>query len=364
MSGDESRFELSRDIEQYLAALSKVCAKNGHKQLQEIIVNSQVKVEEAYTSDNWNGGTYGHALYFTLPEAIYLNAYEHRHDYEEQIRDGLNKIHHIQDEHIAQVFLEMEAVSEHDWRKESGLLLNGRRAVLPDAEIRIWGNEGYRVFLSHKAEVKKETSTLKRKLSLYGISGFVAHEDITPTKEWQNEIEIALSSMDAFVALLTEKFHDSFWTDQEVGFAMGRGVPILSVRLGENPYGFIGKFQALSCSWDEAPRRITKIFVKHDRMLDAYIKTVQNCNTYDHGNDLAEILSSIDNLSPEQVDALISAYEENGQLRGSFGFNGDRPGSYGKGLASHLSRITGQNYRFSSSGREIEIWQPKRPKKP
>jgi hypothetical protein len=35
----------------------------------------------------------------------------------------------------------------------------------------------------------------------------------------QNEIETALESMDAFVALLTENFHESLWTDQEVGYS-------------------------------------------------------------------------------------------------------------------------------------------------
>ena len=67
--------------------------------------------------------------------------------------------------------------------------------------------------------------------------------------------------MDAFVALLTEGFHDSLWTDQEVGFALSRGVPILAVRLGKDPYGFIGKFQALSCDWADAPKKIVGLLI-------------------------------------------------------------------------------------------------------
>jgi hypothetical protein len=50
--------------------------------------------------------------------------------------------------------------------------------------------------------------------------------------------------MDGFVALLTTEFHDSDWTDQEVGYALARRVPIISVRMGRDPYGFLGKFQA------------------------------------------------------------------------------------------------------------------------
>lgn len=355
MGGDEIKFELPRNIEHYLAALSKVCAREGHKQIQEIIVNSQIRVHEGYSYDGWDGGTHGHAIYLTVPEALYLSVVEQRNDYQVQIRDGINKIHNIPNEFIEQVFLEMEIATEHDWRKQSGLLLTGKRIVLPDAENRIWGDNGYRVFLSHIAEVKKDTAALKKELELFGISCFVAHEDIRPTKEWQSEIEIALSSMDALVALLTDKFHDSFWTDQEVGFAFGRGVPILSVKLGMNPYGFIGKFQALSCSWNKAALEIVKILVKHDQMLNAYIKAVQNCTSFDHGNSLAKVLPSLQNLSDQQVSLLISAYHENGQLRGSFGFSGGNRRHYGDGLASHLSRLTGQNYRVSSSGDEIEL---------
>ena len=153
--------------------------------------------------------------------------------------------------------------------------------------------------------------------------------------------------MDPLVALMTDGFHDSHWTDQEVGFAFGRGVPIIAVKLGRDPYGFVGKFQALSCGWDTAGVEIVKLLVKQDRMLNAYIKAVQTCESYDQGNKLSEILPSIDKLVRPASRQLMSAFNENGQLRDSYGFNGKYPGNYGAGLASHLSRLTGQTYRLS-----------------
>ena len=350
MSGRESNFELPRKIEHYLAALSKMYGQEDHKQLQEILVNSQVRIHEEWSYDRWDGGQYGHALYLSIPEALYLDIVNQRDNLQTKIRDDINKIHNIQNEFIDQVFLEMEIAEDRDWRKESGLLISGKRVILPEAQTRIWGDEGYRVFFSHKAEVKKETAELKRKLKLFGISCFVAHEDIHPTKEWQNEIENALFSMDAFVALMTEKFHESLWTDQEVGVAFGRGVPIIAIKLGRDPYGFIGKFQALSCSWDEAARDIVKILVKHDRMLDHYIKAVFACDSFDHGNTLAGILPFISKISDQQVNLLISAFNNNMQVRDSYGFNGKRPSYYGDGLPSHLNRLTGRSYEISFSG--------------
>jgi hypothetical protein len=195
---------------------------------------------------------------------------------------------------------------------------------------------------------------LKESLRVFGISAFVAHEDIHPTKEWQDEIENALFSMDAFVALMTEEFHESIWTDQEVGVAFGRGVPIISVKLGKDPYGFIGKFQALSCSWEVAPREIVKLLLKHDRMLNTYIKAVEQCADYEDANILSEILPYIAKLSNEQASRLVSAFNENSQVRDSFGFNGKTPRRYGDGLLPHLKRLTGRKYRISRAGR-IEV---------
>ncbi|HAB54685.1 MAG TPA: TIR domain-containing protein [Ignavibacteriales bacterium] len=351
MSGHEPNFELPKNIERYLAALSRLYAQEGKKRQQSIIVNAQVRVNEGWSSDNW---TYGHALYLVIPETLYLSVVNKKNVLQQQIREDINKLHNIQNEHIEEVFLEMEVVEDQDWRKESGLLLIGKRTISPEATSRVWGNEEYRVFLSHKNEVKKETAELKEKLKLFGISGFIAHEDIQPTKKWQDEIENALFSMDAFVVLMTEGFHDSLWTDQEVGVAFGRGVPIISIKHGNDPYGFIGKFQALSCSWDAAAKEIVKILVKHDRMLNAYIKAVENCSSYDNGNTLSEILPCIDKLSNQQAIRLISVFNENGQVRDCFGFNGKKPSYYGEGLMSHLSRLTGQTYSLSQSGK-IEV---------
>jgi hypothetical protein len=52
--------------------------------------------------------------------------------------------------------------------------------------------------------------------------------------------------MDAFLAMHTVGFSQSVWTQQEIGFALGRGGKIISLRMGEDPSGFIAKHQALS----------------------------------------------------------------------------------------------------------------------
>jgi len=348
----KSQFELSRDIEHYLAALSKLYARQGERQKHAIIVNSQVRLHEQWTEDSWNGGTYGHALYLTVPETLYLDVVSERDELQNQLRSDVNKIHNIQNEFIAEVFFEMEKLQDQNWRRESGLLQSNRRVIPPPAEDRIWGTTGgYKLFLSHKANVKKQASAVKERLEWYGVSSFVAHQDIRPTKEWQNEIENALASMDAFAALLTEDFHESEWTDQEVGYALGRAVPMIAVKLGRDPYGFIGKFQALTCDWADAPLSVTELLIGQPGMLESYITTVRNCKSYEQGNAPSKLFKSIGSLTAEQASTFVSSFNENPQLQGSFGFTGAWSSKFGPGLAKFLTDATGKKYVLTPAGR-------------
>ena len=120
------------------------------------------------------------------------------------------------------------------------------------APPRNWANTKlFRLFISHISKDKLKATRLKACLAPLGISGFVAHEDIHPTLEWQSEIERALHTMDAFIAVHTPGFSSSCWTQQEIGFAVGRGTKVISFKMGEDPTGFISKRQALA--WRDRP---------------------------------------------------------------------------------------------------------------
>jgi hypothetical protein len=103
-----------------------------------------------------------------------------------------------------------------------------------------YGNDGYKPTYVSSGQMRGGRSIVARVLSInpakrrlhapYEISGFVAHEDIHPTTEWQIEIERALNVMDAFLAIHTKGFSNSHWTQQEIGCAVARGVKIISFR--------------------------------------------------------------------------------------------------------------------------------------
>src|SRR5262249_23463463 len=125
-------------------------------------------------------------------------------------------------------------------------LAQGTSAVAGLTPPRNWqGTNLFRLFISHISKDKLKAARLKECLAPYGIAGFVAHEDIHPTLEWQWEIERGLNSMDAMVAIQTPGFSQSTYTQQEVGFALGRGIKIISFEMGEQPTGFISRRQSL-----------------------------------------------------------------------------------------------------------------------
>ena len=118
-----------------------------------------------------------------------------------------------------------------------------------------------RVFVSHLSIEKQKATRLRDTLAPYGLSAFVAHEDIEPTLEWQVQIERALHSMELFISMHTPGFQDSVWAQQEIGFAVAKGVKIIAVRMGEDPQGFISKHQALSRGEKNAVKLASEIAV-------------------------------------------------------------------------------------------------------
>jgi len=222
----------------------------------------------------------------------------------------------------------------------------------PILSMTIWGLEpNYKVFISHKAEDKIKAKLLKDNLISFGISCFVAHEDIEPTREWQVSIEAALETCDCLIALLTPDFHNSNWTDQEIGFAYGQKKIIIPIRIGKDPYGFIAKLQGLIIDLDSEYGKIVRILLKNDfKMVDQFISLVENSLSYQRSNYLATFLPEIEELNDSQVDRLISAFSSNDQINGSMGFLGKKlkdGTSWGKGLKFELKRIKGKEYELT-----------------
>jgi hypothetical protein len=192
-------------------------------------------------------------------------------------------------------------------------------------EPAFWQKGMFRLFISHLAAQKELAGKLQTALLHYGISGFVAHSDIEPTTEWQDQIETALSTCDALVALLHDKFHESKWTDQEIGFAMGRGVAVCSVRLGETPYGFIGRFQAFNGVNKESAELALELFESYrknkqtkGKMAEVLVRLFEQSRSFEQTKTRIGYLEGLDVWEPLYAKRILLAAESNSQIANAF----------------------------------------------
>ena len=184
-----------------------------------------------------------------------------------------------------------------------------------------WKSDFFRLFISHLAKHRRFVADIQDKLLALGISSFVAHNDIEPTREWQDEIETALATSDGMLALLHPGFHESKWTDQEIGYAMGRQVLIVAARFGTDPYGFIGRFQGMNGNGKSAStvaRELFDILRKHAmtraRIAEAVAALFCQSNSFANTRSNMKLLESVSYWDRTLSDRVRAASESNLQI--------------------------------------------------
>ncbi len=189
-----------------------------------------------------------------------------------------------------------------------------------------WLPNRFRMFISHVSANKGHAAQLQSELEKFAISGFVAHADIIPTKEWQNEIELALNTMDAIVAFLHDGFKESNWTDQEVGVAIGRGILVIPIKFDLDPYGFIGKFQAIQGAGREFSAIAEEMFTiliqdpkSSLRMAESVVDLFAESGSYAEAKRNVELLAACPKLTREMKIKVDEAVKSNSQIRKAYG---------------------------------------------
>jgi hypothetical protein len=192
----------------------------------------------------------------------------------------------------------------------------------------LWCPGHFRLFISHVAEEKKKAFDIKLAFLRYGVSAFVAHDDIAPRKDWQIEVESALKSADALIALVTPTFHQSDWTDQEIGFALGREIPVLTVKLGAAPKGFVGRFQAISAPKDFDPKLIARrahaVLATLDsqtryRIASCAVTVFEESGTFESAKRNIALLEGLGQLPRALKSRIEAAAAGNSQIKDAFG---------------------------------------------
>jgi hypothetical protein len=186
------------------------------------------------------------------------------------------------------------------------------------------GGRYFRLFISHTSAHKHDVHALSRELSLHGIAGFVAHDSIGPFEQWQDVISGALLECEALAAYLTDDFHGSDWTDQEVGAALARDLVVLPLKVDRDPYGFIGRIQAMPARGVDprvlADRIASRLRVNartSGAMAEATVDMFARSNSYAEARANLTRLRELpaDAWTAELAATVREAIEYNGQLR-------------------------------------------------
>lgn len=305
-------------VETLIESLIQVFKHQNKLETVNLLENTEASIEET-EYDNWDGGTYYFRLSLRIPLKLFANLESRIDQFEQAITKKLASVlRDTGNQHLNSVVI-------------TPILANpatSRLAPKPTADDvgRIWQPNCLKLFLSHISTHKTVISNLKDELSIYGISGFVAHEDIEPTKEWENEIFLALNSANALAAFLTPDFHESKWTDQEIGIALGRGTLVIPVGLGIDPYGFMARRQAMPGSFEKIEQLTIDLgdtLLKHHTtskvMHEALVVSFETAMSFSNARKTSQMIIKTNNFTQSQLSRIRQVCANNNQAAKSFG---------------------------------------------
>lgn len=187
-----------------------------------------------------------------------------------------------------------------------------------------------KIFLSYSKEDKVLAGKIKEGLENIGFECFLAHDDITPSKNWPKKIENELDNTDVFIPILTENFQQSQWANQEVGIAYKLEKIIIPLKKNVDPEGFISDIQALKLSFtidqnkhpdfliklDETTYNIAKIILEDNKDLQVKFKPIlidlfAKSKNSSEGERYARLVVLIDKFYQHEINSIVGTLIEN-----------------------------------------------------
>lgn len=317
--------------------------------LKEIVDNAKIHIDVATEYDNWNGGQHGHDVFIFIPDdLIGLVDLDNQNEIFERLREDLNNATlEVENEYIRAVYI--KAADDSDPHCQAATSFSRGQQPSP-LRTKLWKGNNLRMFISHRDKHKLIAHQLANYLEPFGISAFVAHDSIKPMKEWENEIRNGLNTMEVMLVLLTDDFHESEWTDQEVGFALAKGIPIICVKVGTvDPKGFLGSQQALKASYDDITQSVPDIYQSLTReigqggrlkgvLIDSFISSTNYIETIER---LTHLTQTADRLTEKEFARIVEGYEHNDQIYNCGGIR-----NKGNWFKRYLESATGKQLEF------------------
>lgn len=316
------KYYLPSKVNSCLRRLLVEYRQSGEHELLEIISASKVYVNVSVAFDDWNGGMDGHDIKLFLPESIiHKIPLKNQEKITSRILDDIRTcLGKLDREYINQVVIEIEDETDHEYQQATHL--SQKTLINPDS-LEIWKPNCIRVFISHRDNFKAEAQELSDHLLDFGVSAFVAHSSIEPMEKWQKVILNGLETMEIMLAFVTKDFHESYWTNQEIGYAIARDIPIISLKLeNQDPKGFIYETQAIKGSLDSVNSYISALYKvlskkleNKSRMQTALIEAFVQSPNWDQTRSRFEMLKEhVTDLNDDELGRIINAFSVNNAL--------------------------------------------------
>lgn len=199
------------------------------------------------------------------------------------------------------------------------------------------------IFASHLTSERHFVGSISQELAQFGITVFVAHDSIPDDAAWQNEIDKALDHADAGLAFLHPDFKKSDWCPQEVGWLLGRDVPVMPLNFGITPFGPLGRLQAnleRSTATDAVCEKIMERILRQEPLraglVASLVKAMQSSRSFNRTDRIWKYLRDLE-CDANQSAELLDATKSNDQIwRAESAIDGHQP--YPRAIIDYLRR--------------------------
>ena len=180
------------------------------------------------------------------------------------------------------------------------------------------------IFISHYTENKHDAKNIKNILCDFSpwIEVFVAHDDLQPAQNFEEDIIDKLKKCGLFILLVSKNIVDSNYVQQEIGMGKILNKRILPIRLDDTiQNGFIQQIQGIKKP--ELDGDLLKIIIEQlDFPTSILCKFLRHSITFKQTFLLYEILNEKNDFTEEDLIYLKFGLEKNSQISDSYKKNG------------------------------------------
>ena len=181
-----------------------------------------------------------------------------------------------------------------------------------------------KIFISHSSKNKHDAKNIKNILRDFFpcIEVFVAHDDLQPTQNFNEDIIDKLKKCGLFILLVSKNIVDSNYVQQEIGMGKILNKRILPIRLDDTiQNGFIQQIQGIKKP--ELDGDLLKIIIEQlDFPTSILCKFLRHSITFKQTFLLYEILNEKNDFTEEDLIYLKFGLEKNSQISDSYKKNG------------------------------------------